>query len=292
MMKQKRQKKQKITGMTLLELLLVLAIMSSLTLLGMRYYNQFKMGADQNQLSANVSQLFQVMRNYYQANCRVNYSAAGIPRSPGALDPVNSPSNPVALTINTGSNDGKDLFSAGFLNTKDWQPTNPLVDNGVAGNGYALQFNRQPDSQMNVYACAGTGNPPACIAGQQTTPLINSVVILWNAQVSVKLKNCAYAATLANILSASCVTANASDTCESAPLPDKGDNCTGSGSRYLVWERPAAIFDADTNSSLWLSKPLVKQFNMQYTNEGMATLSGAQSNPTGQANPSNYLCGS
>lgn len=279
-------------GITLLEMMLVLAIGSVFFIVSMRLYTQYAQQTNQYKLLANVNQLFQAMEKYYQSNCRQRYDINGTAVSDGKLDPAVTSANPVVLSIPT------DLVNTGFLTS--WHPNNLLVDNTPTEQGYYVQFNRMtPDQTMSVFACTGTGDPPTCTTNPQTTALDGTAsstgtpgtsnVVVWRLQVAVKLAEPAFSdAALQTAyqkqMNAVCVSKSSGTTgpvtmCEATP--------TAGG--YLVWER-AATFISDTTSNLWISKPITKQFNMQYTNDSMQLLTGSvQTFPNGSSIRS-YLC--
>ena len=114
--------------------------------------------------------------------------------------------------------------------------------------------------------------------------------MVWRLQVAVKLADPAFSdsatqTTYKNELNASCVSKATSVngpvlTCESSPA----------AAGYLVWER-AATFISGNTSNLWLSKPITKQFNMQYTNDSMQLLTGSVQTFSNGSSISSYLCG-
>jgi len=298
-----------VLGFTLLEVMLVLVIGAGMLVLGFRMYNQYQLIVQAQQVSARVEQLMMVMRGFYQANCRQTLDASGNSLSPGLLDPkVIANGTTLALTINSGTPAGTDLFTLGFLSNGNWYPLSPLVNNAAAGQGYSLQFNRvQPsgtDPAMSVYACAGnqtdpiTGDnlgPTGCnvtaasyaqLVSSGTTATLQSSVVFWEAEVSVLLQNSAQVFALQGLLNATCVTTSSTATCETGAITPAGTE----PALYLVFEQPASLLTQDISTSFWMSSPVIKQFNMQYTNDGMGSLSGVTSS-TSWYNTQNYLCG-
>jgi hypothetical protein len=105
--------------------------------------------------------------------------------------------------------------------------------------------------------------------------------------VSVKLAASLTPAQLNQIardLSADCISTPAGGgIAPCKPVP------TASG--YLVWTRMPSAYNSDYTSEYWTSLPYVKQFNMQYTNDGMAALSNVKNETQNWYNPLYYLCG-
>lgn len=285
-------------GVTLLETMLALAIAVSLVVFGLRVFDQFSFQAKEQKIAANVNQLFQALKGYYDANCRQSLDTNSTAQSSGRLDPLvsDTPSIPPFLTRSIAT----DLVTPGFLTS--WQPINALVDNSATDNGYFVQYNRvlsgSIDPVMSVYACTGSSNSPSCnamngsvLATSMSQPTNQSRVIIWVAQVAVKLSDSLTPAQwiqIKNDLNADCVSTSASKAdCTTTP----------SGSGYLIWQRMPSAYNPNITSDYWTSTPYVKQFNMQYTNDGVAALSGVkdETKDSGTSktwyNPLNYLCG-
>lgn len=303
---------RKASGLTLFEMLLVMAIGTTLLVMGMRMYRQYSTAMQASRLYGNVQQLQATLKNYYQANCRQTLGVSGNALSQGALDPaVIGNAQTLRITINSGVTANTDLFSMGYLSAATWRPLNPLVLYASStDDGYYLQFNRiQPtvagvsaDVPASVYACAGSSlGPRVCsVTSASVVPLmqtsgstLQSRVVFWAAQVGVRLRRPSQIFDVLGPLGATCATLHSTDTCETAAVTPTGTE----PELYAVWETPPSLITENSTSSLWLSLPRVKQFNMQYTNDGMATLSGVQYNTaTGVGsvtwyNPQNYLCG-
>ncbi len=310
---------QKNAGVTLLEMLLVFAIASSLFLASYQWYNQYRIQAAQAQLLANVDQLFLAMQQYYRANCRQGISyVTGVKSSAGALDPVTTNGN-LTVTLKI-----KKLETPGYLITSSWHPTNFLVDNTPTDKGYYLQFNAGSFQTTNAFACTdnnynGTtsiprGATPSACNTNNTTPLNASFitpttqttpptpppkvqvgpgqVITWRLQVAVKLAS-NYAsqkeqATLLQQLGAECISQAGSSAgpvpaCETTPSTNPGG--------YLVWER-SATFISNNTTNYWITQPMIKQFNMQYTNDSMQLLNEPNYQKFSNGDTSQYyLCG-
>lgn len=299
--------RRKQAGVSLIELMLVLAIMVSIMVLGIRFYSQYRLQASKTVLAAKVDQLFQAMKFYYQANCRQALDNNAVAQSPGTLDPTVIGNN-LTLALNITNN----LVTPGFIS--DWQPLNVLVDNSAEPDqGYYVQFNRyqvaNQDPTMNVVACTGNdrapnsaaGTPSRCegVAGTnvvggailQPPPGGQSKVMVWLAQVAIKLasteeKDWQQAMLDLNAKCISSLSDKKVAPCETNP----------SAEGYLVWERPIFYYTPNVATGYDLFNNSVREFNMQYTNDGMATLSGVQTEtgtPPASSwyNPLNYLCG-
>lgn len=278
--------KHHMVGATLLELLLALAIGLTVAVMGLRLYATFERDVHAQALLANVNQIFQAMGNYYLVNCRQMRRGDGVVVvGTGKLDPTNtnyssylSSTNPdtvIALsdTVNT-------LISGGFLSS--WRPANGLVDATASGtsNGYQAQFTRLPDTAMSVYACNNDdGTPPCTQSGltalNGTAPTAQSYVVRWQAEVSVTFDTATEAAKVAPMIGGTVTT-----------------DAQGKASSTVTWKR-SALTVTPTSSSDWIMSPAMKVFNMQYTNDGMAALSGVIWDSTSGAPqvPYYYLCG-
>lgn len=264
---------KKQSGFTLVEVILALAIAAAVLLAGVRFYSQYVDTTNGWRVNQNVEELFQALSMYYHGNCRG-----------GTLDPANNPASPYAVPITT-------LASSGFL-TSSWQALNPIVDATGPGGGYVVQLNKplSTPSHMNAAAC---NNVPGttfsgCTAFTSQTVLANSSVYVWVSQVAVKLKDATQASRYLLQLGANCISTYSGGTvtpCYSNPV----------AGGYLVWQLPETYISTNTASSAWILRPMTQQLVMQYTTDGMGTLSGAYS--TGSVNgvstndSRNYLCG-
>lgn len=175
----------------------------------------------------------------------------------GALDPNYSPtpSNPFPISISA-------LTTAGYL--MENLPVSPLAST------YVLQFNQSTTTRMQNLSPSGS-------MGMGT-------IVIWRAQVAVQLNNTANTAAYKNYLGADCV---------SSPLGSIVTPCASAlGGTYLVWERLPSFASPNSQSDLWLSNPMLQQFNQMYTTYPMGYL--LNTTPEGQT-PSGqqyYLCGS
>ncbi|HSW70178.1 MAG TPA: type II secretion system protein [Gammaproteobacteria bacterium] len=282
-----------VRGITLLEIMLVLAIAISLFAFSLKVYEQFKFQADEQKILANVNQLFQGLEGMYYASCRRVLDTDSTIQSNGMLDPIVADSGGSSKVLSVR----KDLITPGFISSASWQPNNPLLDNTTTEQGYFIQFNRvQPggtDPVMSVFTCTGFGSPPMCdtrgeaVLSSSSPPSAQSRVVLWTAQVAVKLNDSltnTQWTQLKNDMNADCISTLSGDIitpCTSSP----------SQSGYLVWTRMPSAYHPNITSDYWTSTPYVKQFNQQYTNDPMATLSGVTDEAGNWYNPFNYLCG-
>lgn len=288
------------SGVTMLELVLVLVIAASIFAYGLRVYQQFQFQANEQKILANVDQLFQALEGYYYFNCRQAIDQSSQAQTPGKLDPINAPNTTVVLAINN------DLIPA-FIPAAQFRPNNPLLDNTPNDSGYFVQFNRVLTSGgmnpvMSVSACVGDAAPPSCnqtngqkLESDPDSPTGQSVVAIWKAQVAVKISTSFTLeqwTRLKNDLNADCIsTKSGSGIAPCTPSTPVPTPPTG----YLVWTRMPAAYNPNISSVYWASNPYVTQFNRQYTNDPMATLSGVvnetTSGPDKWYNPLNFLCG-
>lgn len=283
-------------GITLLEIMLVLAIAASIMTLGVRVYYQFQFQTNEQKIMSTVNQLFLGLEGFYYANCRRALSANNTPQSPGRLDPavIDTPTTTgnVILDVNT------DLITPQFIPAASWQPNNPLLDNTLSNQGYFIQFNRvlagNSDPPMSVSACTGSSPPPSCdvtsgavLSSTSSRPSAQSYAVTWVVQVAVKLSDSLTTdqwVQIRNDLSATCISSASGSGVVPCPAATSAEG-------YLVWTRTPSYFNQHITSDYWTATPYVKEFNMQYTNDGMATLSGVTNEAQNWYNPSYYLCG-
>ncbi len=269
--------------------------MSAIMVLGFRLYYQFQVQAKERQIALNVNALFKASSNLYYANCRQTLDQTGVAQSAGLLDPLVSRSNTIHLNIKN------DLLNTGYL-SPNWQPISSLVDS-TAGldQGYFVQFSRVlengADPIMSVTACVSQ-NGVTCVdtkglaldPTQTSSPFPNpnpsarGSSVAWVIEVGVKLLSTSPAqwTQMKNDLNAQCVSDKSGGGFKSC-IPTPKEN------GYLVWTRLPDSF-TETTSELWSSQPYVKEFKMQYTNDGMSALSGVQ-NSSNWYDIKNYLCG-
>ncbi len=262
-------------GVTLLEVMLVLAIMSSIVVLSIKMYQGFKLQQDLDQVQFNVDQLFSAMGAYYKANCQGS-SATLDPNATAYLPPATS------LSLLTPKHISNGTFTAVYTDLQNYGLparliSTPLLDN--QGNTYVLQFNPSLSvTPVQVNACVVMVPGTACTPTSSTLPAAQSLI--WRAQVAVKLKDPTKGPAFKSSLGATCLSDGTTsllvDPC-SAPNPL---------AKYLVWERLPSFASPNSTSSLWISMPILNQFNLQYTHDQMYELSD-----TGAARPTYYLCG-
>jgi prepilin-type N-terminal cleavage/methylation domain-containing protein len=271
-------------GVTLFEMLLVMAIIAMISLMTFRFYQQSQLSNDIDKLQYNVDQLFQALGQYYKANC-IEYTNPGPPvtvSKAGLLDPRHTPAPTDPFPINIQN----DLITPGYLTS--WQPINSLVNNASSVN-YVVQFNKvvvtAPATPVQVNACIVLTPGSTCVpsppntANLPTGAVNSSQIIIWRPQVAVLLNDPTTAALYQTRMAADCIsslddTGSFVDKCSSSP--------TAGG--YLVWERLPSAASPNAMSNLWLSMPLLKQFNMQYTHDQMYELNSS-------AGQQYYLCG-
>lgn len=242
-------------GVTLLEVLLVIAIALSIIVLSLRQYYGFRVQTDMLRVRTNVDILLQAAAGYYQANC---------PKG-NLLDPTIATGMVKPLNITT------DLINSGYLSPTFPQPI-PLVDSTGPGGGYIVQFNQytMPRTQL---VCS---DPPTCTPALATPAQIGTIVI-WKIQVAVLMRNISATqlANAKNIIGADCLS-NATGT------PPMSSLCSAHQTgNYLVFERlPSYVTsNPDSQSDLWLTTPITKQFVQMYTTNPITDLTNQSHTP-------------
>lgn len=243
------------TGITLTELLLVLAIGGIVLTLSLRQYYLLREDAYVLQVQANVDALFQAAAHYYQANC-----AKG-----GQLDPEIATSSVKAIdTFN-------DLIQPGYL-PSNFPAPNPIVYSAGAGYGYIVQFNKYTAPRYQA-VCS---NPSTC---DTEVPLQIGTIVFWKIQVSVLLQPTqpekwpVYLGYLSgNCLSSGTGPNGTVERCDKVPAP-YGD--------YVAFERLPSYPTSNwgTQSTFWLTNPLLKQFNQMYTTNPITDLTTQSHTP-------------
>lgn len=262
---------KKLNGITLLEAMLALGIATTIVLLGIKNYTQYKRDRDAFALKYNVDMIFQAMRNYYYANC-ANPTPAST-NSP-TLAPSNNPSNPFPITITT------DL--ADYLGT-NWYAANPLINSSFGNAGYAVQFNRVTPSATRVenfcyFYPNTTQTSPSC----GSLPNSSAIIYLWVAQVVVQVRDTRMTLALKGLTGADC----ALTTYSASSIVDCSLGVTSGNPAYLVWQHLPSFASPKMSSDLWSVAPTVKEFNLQYTNDSLGELVSAT-----YAGTQYYLCG-
>ncbi len=271
-------------GMTLLEIMLVTTIGAALLVGSFKMYQSMEIENNLEQVQYNVDVLFQSLAGYYHANCygQGDITSTGAPTSPGTLNPKVSPAPVSPKPIDIIG----DLVNPGYL--AKWPLVNvPLLDNTNVAETYVVQFNEAPPiTPIQVNACVILDPSKPCVSQLSTVAALNNLpsaapnisqTIVWKAQVAVKLADPDAAAAFAGRLSADCT----SDLSGSTVSPCSA----GTPGPYLVWERLPSFASPETRSSFWISMPLLKQFNLQYTHDQMYELQNSN------AGTQNYLCG-
>lgn len=243
--------------MTLIEVMLVIGIGASLLILGIRQYQVYRQDADVQQLKYNIDMIFQGLANFYYANCGWGVTGAthspGAPPTPGLLSPTHSPppKNPYPIQIR------QDLVQTGFLNAP--LPLSPLIDGSNPSNpyaGYIAQFNRYDTSRA--------------------TPAAIGTVVMWQAQVAIKLKNERLAEQYKLLLQADCRATTPSALCRPT-LPSPGP--------YLIWARMPAFATPTSESTYSFTNQVNKEFTEMYTTYSISNL-------TNHSKQQYFLCGS
>lgn len=269
---------KKAAGVTMLELMLVILIGAAIVIFGLQQYQQYQKNQYAIQLRSTVDSLLEALGSYYQANCET-----------GTLSPTSMTFPPSPIAFDDGGRLLNDLQN-GYL-PANVLFFNPIVDNTATNQGYAVQLNffqstnpAQPGRRTQVcYSFWGTSTGAGCSDTPLPTP--NTMIIGWQIQVAVKIKDPATILNYVGLTGADCAVESLTPG-----VPADCGSSTGSTNplRYLIWQRLPAFASSAINSSLWLSNPLVKQFKAQYTHDEMYEL---YMNNTATS-PYYYLCGS
>jgi prepilin-type N-terminal cleavage/methylation domain-containing protein len=259
----------KSNGMTLLEVMLALAIAASIVLMGLKQYQQYKLGQEIEQVRYNVNLLFKALGDYYFANCAA--AVDGNPGVTGTLAPSQSPANPFIIAITTQL--------AGYLS--NWPPLyNPLIDSTF---GYTAQFNQSIQAGVRAATVCSSYWTPMC----SSAPNPSSQIILWTAQVVVKMSDPTKTLAYQGLVNADCaVTSVPAARAINCSTTNGGDGVTTGSPAYLVWQRLPSFASPAMSSSLQGAGSVIKEFNMLYTHDPMAELYNIASYST-----PNYLCG-
>jgi len=258
-------------GVSMVELLLVLVLGVFVILMGFQLYFRFKSDQELMEIKYNVDAYFQALVHYYQANCRG-----------GLLDPgFNSDLNPLPSSYSFPVvNGSEDLLTQGtpvYLTQK--LLLTGLVDTTEGASGYVAQFNLTP-IERSIQIQPLPSNPTKV-----------GTVILWKAQVAVKLKDPSKATMYKGIVGADCISSYNSDDDTVTPCPNTATSTptpTGDQS-YLVWERLPSYASPKTTTALWSSLFVEKNFNMDYTNDITYAINTSGMTPDGE--PQFFLCG-
>ena len=270
-----KQRKKNVAGVTLLEIMLVLVIASGIIMLGLKQYNSMRVYGNAAQVQGNVDNLFQAAAFYYHANCQrqidpvtMNQVNAAGTLDPDYIDPVTTlpapPSNPYPVPITT-------LLSAGYL------PASPIANamiNDSSANSYIIQFNQETPA-------------PDRILNTPTGPVKLGKIINYTIQIAVELKDPKKANVYQKLLNAECLSRLIGTVvmpCSSAWwVPPVG------GVIYAVWERQPSFAVPNSQSDLWQTNMVNKEFNQFYTTKPVSYLGSL---PAASYSQQNYLCGS
>lgn len=253
-------------GVTLIEVILVLMISTAILYLSIQQYLSYRQDADIARVRYNVDMLFNALTNYFRANCK-NSSSPFYNYYFGRSFAV----------------DMATLTNNGYLTTPI--PDNPLVDNTAAGGGYVMQFNQ--------YQLSTGTNPPlpsrtifmssASGAGAGRTVDVGYILV-WQAQVAVKLINPSLAESYKGAMGANCISSGSTGWGGYIVMPcDLAKGATD----YLVWSRSPSYSSSTANSPYWLSLPLVKEFSQMYSTDPILILTDQT-----QTGSQFYRCGS
>jgi prepilin-type N-terminal cleavage/methylation domain-containing protein len=273
-------------GMTLLEILLVITIGAGLLVASLRMAQQMSTDQGIQQIQTNVDVIFQGMTNYYRTQCYGSGDtlATGLPTVIGTLNPKKNPvpANPMILDVTL------DLANKGYIEASKWPlPIVSLLDNTSVNQTYVVQFNQSPPmTPVQVNACIITDYSlkecvPALDAAGNASKLPStgsniSQIIIWRAQVAVLAKDPTNAEVYKMVLGANCTSKLTGSSVNPCSMGTPGP--------YIVWEKLPSFASPNTRSSLWLSMPLLKQFNLQNTHDQMYELQNSN------AGIQNYLC--
>lgn len=262
------KQKKDYQGVSLLEALLVLVIMSSIILLSFQQYLSMRRDADIQQLQYNVDQLFQALVKYFRYNCS---RSTGLNPSP-LTSFYSAKSFPITLN---------ELMTNGYLQLKDNKLiVNPIVDTTGVSQGYILQFN-----QVQTTMPQGLPQRKVTLSTSPATETSVGSILIWRAQVAVKLKDKTTAEQYKNFLNANCL--SKSDTKSGVTIVTPCDSAGLTDNEYVVFDRLPAFASSQYNTQTWIMNPLVKQFTQMYTTYPILLL-------TNGAETANqyYFCGS
>lgn len=257
-------------GVTLIEVMLVLAIAVVIILMGINQYRMYRVDSYYMLVKYNVDILLEGLKQYYQTNCKV---------SGNKLWPTSGTYSAVSLDYAT---------MAPYL-TGEWPYYTPVVSSqsGSIVSSFYPQFNPMPLKQKTEYPCFLYNAKLTC-ASPKSIP--NTKVILWQAQVVVKMANPTQAVHYIAILGASCGT----NSFTSGNTVNCANNKNLTQAEYLVWQGLPSSPSGSIGSAHWMANPVSKLFNLQYTNDPMYEMYNSKAVPdsNNQVYYMNYLCGS
>jgi len=249
------------TGFTIIEILLVLVIASFFILLGLQQYQSFTRDKEIQQFRYNLDQIFQSAAYFYKLNCSTGK----------VLDKALSPADPYVIVNST-----LNQLVAQSLIAK-WPPIFiPFIDATIGANGYIVQFHQLPASAMNVSGCNMGAAPPCVTTTSQSIQAGQTTVYVWIAEIAVKITDTTKVQLYQTLLGADCTSAISGTGVAPCAANSPGN--------YLVWERLPSL--VSTLTPLWVSMPILQQFNLQYTHDQMYEMNNAS-----YAGTQYYLCG-
>jgi Tfp pilus assembly protein PilE len=263
-------------GATLLEGLLVLGIAAVIIVIGIRQYNAYLFNTNLQLLQESVEELYVAAAQYYRANCA---TALATTTTPYGVTPTQ--------LISSGN------ASASYLpSTWTKSANNPLVAITDPTGGYLIQFNLLQQGVMKAVCQNQTCDTPS--SATTPYPVLSSLssslpVLIWQIQISVKIKNAtpALVNSIAATLGAACQTNSSTTTtaltCGTATAPYS----------WIAFTKLPSFAGQNSLSDYWVSTPIIKQFNLQYTHDQMYELSSqtySNNGITGDAQ-GYYTCG-
>lgn len=245
-------------GMTLLEIMLVLAIATSIILMGVKAYQSYNTEKDYFILKANVDLLFQAMKGYYQVECNLYNSMNSSLRADGVLTSIPA-SNYVTFDVSTVGN---------YVAT-NW-PRNVSVVKTSGTGSYKAQFNYIPGGSKNACVVDKTDGQTKC------SSIAGSNIMVWQSQIAVEMKDPTKTTYYVSMVGADCAVNDISTPVQCATQ----GVALGASARYMVWQRLPSFSSEEVRSSFWLSNPVLKQFNLQYTHDPMYEMYNSNATPT------------
>lgn len=269
----------RLRGLTLLETMLVLAIAASIILMGLKQYELQDTEKNYLLLKYNVEELFQGLKQYYQVNCDDMVSASGTVTRKGTLSP-HSPQ-----PVNTSLPFPVSITTLQPYLQKDWPRYAPVVENPSGISSYIAQFNpSSPPPERNAYACQYFGSgAPQCTDPLQRN-IVNSKILLWQAQVAVKMLDPSKTIAYVGVVGADCAV---NDLPSDRPINCSTDAVKEGNAVYMVWQRLPSFASTTIKSAHQIANPVAKQFKLQYTHDPMYEMYNQNSGTNYQY----YLCG-
>jgi hypothetical protein len=269
-------------GVTIIEAMLVTLISASIILFGVKQYLSYRTNVDVELVQTNVEAIFQAMASYYKVECSGPVNSSLVV-TPGRLHPTNQKNGTLTSGNNIRTmNIQTRLITPGYLTLP--LLANPIVNaSGTGTNGYIAQFNQV--SYSDKYICTDTNggsaygpDSPNCT---QPTPIGKSLV--WQAQVSVRLKTSLQANVYLQLLGGDCLSSiNPASTSTVLPC-----SLSGNVGTFVVFQRFPTAMSPEAASTYSQSTANLNQFKDMYTTYPSASLTNGT-----KSNNQNYLCGS